>query len=103
MIFKYSKTVLQNLLFSKHSDHVLCKQAVAAVIASTRIQMDGLPHSTLFSYNSSLEKKKKIKLYLFYLKLISQVRQVYPTSFMEKNHAYFPNLLHIHDYIGINI
>jgi hypothetical protein len=102
MIFKYSKTVLQNLLFSKHPDHVLCKQAVAAVIASTRIQMDGLLYSTLFSYNFSLEKNN-IKLYLFHLKLMSQVHQVYPTSFMEKNHAYFPNRLHIHYYIGINI
>jgi hypothetical protein len=48
---------LPNLLFSKHPDHVLCKQALAAVIASTRIQMDGLPYSQLFSYNSALEKE----------------------------------------------
>jgi hypothetical protein len=48
---------LPNLLFSKHPDHVLCKEAVAAVIASTRIQMDGLPYCPLFSYNSALEKK----------------------------------------------
>jgi len=32
-------------------------------------------------------KKLNIKLYFFYLKLISQVPQVSPTSFMDKNHA----------------
>jgi len=100
--FKYNKTILPNLLFSKHPDHVLCKQAVAAAVASTRIKVDGFPYFPLFSYNFALENLN-IKLHFLNLKLILQVPQVSPTSFMDKNHAYFPNVLHIHYYISTNI
>jgi len=48
-------------------------------------------------------KKLNIKLYFFYLKLISLVPQVSPTPFVDKNHAYFPSPLHIHYYISTNI
>jgi len=54
--FKYNKTISPSLLFSKYPDHVLCKQVVAAVLASTRIQMDGFPYCQLFSYNFVLEE-----------------------------------------------
>jgi hypothetical protein len=54
--FKYNKTILPNLLFSKYPDHVLCKEAEAVAIASTRIQVDGFPYCPLFSHNFAMEK-----------------------------------------------
>jgi hypothetical protein len=54
--FKNNKTILLNLLFSKYPGHMLCKQAVAAAIASTKFQMDGFPYCPLFSYNFALEE-----------------------------------------------
>jgi hypothetical protein len=82
---------------------MLCEQAVAAEIASTRIQIAGLPFFPLFSLNSAWGKRLYMKLF-FYFKLKSQVPQISPTSFINKNSAYLTTTLpDIYYYINANI